>query len=321
MISRSDVVEAFRTMLGREPESDLVIEHFVELSDIAELYRTLLESDEFRQTFPMREMHLPAIALPMHHPKLPPSSLDASRLAGVLEQGIFETKGFEHDAETTTMLSFFDAVQREAGIVGSTGEIGVAHGAFFVPLVLCCRGDEIAVAIDVFDQRELNWDTRGGASSLSEIKKIVVGVAGNDDNVRYIQGDSFFLSPQAVRSATGGSGFRLFSIDGAHSAHHTVNDLKIAGEILDEGGIAFLDDIANWGWPGVITGFARYMLLNDHQRLVPFFLCGNKLLLTTPNHQEYYLRKTIELQSFYDRLPTEDYEIGDFFGFRVLGWP
>jgi hypothetical protein len=318
MISRTDVIDAFRAVLGREPESEQVTEHHLSVSSVAELYRILLESEEFRVSFGAREASLPIIPLPMHHS---PSPVKASRLTTFFEEQEFETKNFDHDGDLIKTLLFFDATQREAGIVGCIGEIGVAAGAFFVPLALCCQEDELAVAIDVFDQVALNWDPSGGISSTSNLKKIIEHVIGNDDQIRYINGDSFFLRSQTIRSVTDGKGFRLFSIDGAHSAHHTVNDLRIVGEIINDGGIVFLDDFANWGWPGVVTGFARYMLLNDHQRLVPFFLYGNKVVLTTPSHQEYFLRKTGELQRLYGRLPDVDYRIADFFGYRVLGWP
>lgn len=246
---------------------------------------------------------------------------ERSRLADFLERGLFEERGFEHDAQVTQTICFLDAVQREIGIQGCTGEIGVASGGVFVPLALCCRPDEYAVAIDIFDQAALNWDPGGGSSSLAEFRRILAGMVGGEERVRYIQGDSFFLRSDVVRAVTDGTGFRLFSIDGAHSAHHTVGDLRLAGELVTRGGIVMLDDIQNWGWPGVITGFARYMLLGDHQRLVPFFLYGNKLLLTTPSHREFYLEKTVELATLYGMsLENDDYRISDFFGYRTMGW-
>lgn len=244
-----------------------------------------------------------------------------SRLAEFFDADILAAKGFDDNDGFTRALCYFDAVQREQGIRGCVGEIGVAGGALFVRLALCCRNDEFAVAVDIFDQPELNWDPEGGTASLAQLKHIISDVIGSDIQVRYIEGDSFFLNSATIRLATGGQGFRLFSIDGAHSVHHTVNDLRLAGEILEAGGIAMLDDIQNWGWPGVITGFARYMLLGDHQRLVPFFLYGNKLLLTTPSHQQLYLDKTVELGAHYGRSrEAGNCRISEFFGFRVMGW-
>lgn len=253
-------------------------------------------------------------------PENTPTHTDKSCLTRFLDEKIFEAKGFQYYEEITRTLCFFDVVQRELGIYGCVGEIGVADGALFVPLALCCRSDEIAVAIDVFDDLDRNWNPSGGQSSLPRLKTIISNCIGDDDQVRYLCGDSFYIGPETLRSVTGGKGFRLFSIDGAHSVHHTVSDLRLAGEVINPGGIVMLDDIKNWGWPGVVDGFARYMLLSDYQRLVPFFLYGNKLMLTTPGNQEFYLAKTVELAKQYGLVAEKSYRISKFFGSHVVGW-
>lgn len=51
MISRWDVIEAYRIMLGRDPESEQVIQGHTNIRTVAELYRALMESDEFREVF------------------------------------------------------------------------------------------------------------------------------------------------------------------------------------------------------------------------------------------------------------------------------
>jgi hypothetical protein len=55
---------------------------------------------------------------------------------------------------------------------------------------------------------------------------------------------------------------------------------------------------------------------------VPFFLFRNKLLLTTPCHQRFYLDATVEYARQVGRpakMP-DGYRISDFFGHRVVGW-
>jgi hypothetical protein len=53
--SRDDVIQAFRLILGREPENDVVIEAHMRVPSIAELRNALLRSDEFAGKF--RTMH------------------------------------------------------------------------------------------------------------------------------------------------------------------------------------------------------------------------------------------------------------------------
>jgi SAM-dependent methyltransferase len=49
MISRSDVIEAYRVVLGRKPESEQVIQHHRAVRGIPELYEALISSEEFRE--------------------------------------------------------------------------------------------------------------------------------------------------------------------------------------------------------------------------------------------------------------------------------
>jgi hypothetical protein len=247
---------------------------------------------------------------------------DSSGLLGrYLDEDIFELRSISYHSDITPTLRYLDFVQRKNDVFGCVGEIGVAQGAFFVQLALCCRSTEIALAIDVFDNLRDNWNPVGGSSSLDLFKDIIASQLNGDVRVSYVLGDSMFLEKDRLLSEIGQQRFRLFSIDGAHSAGHTVNDLKLASEVIAPGGIVFLDDIQNWGWPGVIEGFARYMLLNDHHRLVPFFLYGNKLLLTTPGYHGFYLDKAIEIPRRRGLVtPNVDYRISNFFGYAVLGY-
>jgi 2-polyprenyl-3-methyl-5-hydroxy-6-metoxy-1,4-benzoquinol methylase len=51
MVSRSDVISAYRHILQREPESEAVIAHHTEAASTDELYAALLGSDEFRSFY------------------------------------------------------------------------------------------------------------------------------------------------------------------------------------------------------------------------------------------------------------------------------
>lgn len=53
-VSRSDVIEAYRAILGREPETEQAIQEHMEAATIADLYRGLIESEEFQQNIKTR---------------------------------------------------------------------------------------------------------------------------------------------------------------------------------------------------------------------------------------------------------------------------
>lgn len=51
MLSRSDVIEAYGAVLGREPESEEAIQDHMNAPSVADLYQGLIESEEFRDNF------------------------------------------------------------------------------------------------------------------------------------------------------------------------------------------------------------------------------------------------------------------------------
>jgi hypothetical protein len=233
----------------------------------------------------------------------------------------YEKIGLRPHLNLVPDLVFMDGVMRQAGITGHVAEIGVAGGRLFIPLMLCTREHELAVAIDVFGDRAANYNPAGGTSQREQLHELVRGVYGHLDFLRVVEGDSIRLSAMDVLRTTQGEAFRFFSIDGAHSAHHTVNDLHIAGECLTAGGVVLVDDIQNWGWPGVIEGVSRYFLLNDYTKLAPFCLWRNKLLMTTHSHQTFWLERSVTIANHAGRTRHNvDYRRSNFFGWQVLGW-
>ena len=48
-VSKSDIISAYRLILGREPESDSAVDSHLGASSLAELWQTFLASEEFRQ--------------------------------------------------------------------------------------------------------------------------------------------------------------------------------------------------------------------------------------------------------------------------------
>jgi len=195
------------------------------------------------------------------------------------------------------LLSRIDTIQGESGVKGSVGEIGIHHGKLFILLYLLCRGDERAVAIDLFEQQEKNLD-RSGLGDEEKFRRNLASHAGDDRRLTLIAGDSTALTP--VQLLTAGAGrFRLFSVDGGHTAQIAESDLALVSGVLADGGVLVLDDYFNEEWPGVSEGTNRFFANRranakatvNGSPLIPFAIGGNKLLFTTDRaHADAYVQ-------------------------------
>lgn len=169
------------------------------------------------------------------------------------------------------------AAQIEEEISGHIAEIGVHHGRLFILLALLARPEEVRVAIDLFEQQELNVD-KSGRGDLAQFRENVNRHAGMEGVVIH-GGDSTHLTSDDVIRIAGGP-IRLFSIDGGHTADITLHDLETAEKALSRGGIIILDDCFNERWPDVSTGFHRFFA--SRRQVIPFATGGNKTFLSSP---------------------------------------
>jgi hypothetical protein len=169
-------------------------------------------------------------------------------------------------------------------IVGNVGEIGVHHGKLFLLLHLLRREGERSVAVDLFEQQHLNID-RSGRGDRAVFERNLAMIAGAANDVIIASADSTTLSTDNLLKLGGGP-FRLFSIDGGHTADITENDLTIASEALADGGLLILDDYFNERWPAVSEGTNRF--LSQGPRVQPIGSGHGKTFLTTPAYAELY---------------------------------
>lgn len=199
------------------------------------------------------------------------------------------------EAGAITMIKVLDSAQRSYGVSGAIAEIGVHHGKFFIALNLLQRTTECALAIDVFDDQELNIDNSG----MGDRAKFERNVArwSSDERVIIHQGDSSKLNATTV-CALAKSRIRPFSVDGGHTDTIVVHDMKVAERALCPGGIVIADDMFNQWWPGVATGTFRYM---ENGALQPFALGFNKVFFAMPEDAIVY-RGYIK-RFFEDRYP------------------
>jgi hypothetical protein len=191
-------------------------------------------------------------------------------------------KGWVEPQALDVLRTLSEAQDRE-GIVGAVAEIGVHHGRLFIAMQLLNAPGVPAVAIDVFDNQELNVDESGrGDRGRFETN---VRRWADWDTVVVKQADSAHLTGRDVRELAGGP-VRLFSVDGGHTEDVVHADMQTAEQSLAPGGIVVADDVFNPEWPSVSVGTLRY--LDGGGVLVPFAIGFNKVFFTDGIHAPRY---------------------------------
>jgi hypothetical protein len=187
-------------------------------------------------------------------------------------------------------LKLFADYQQNTKIKGAICEIGVYHGKFFIGMCGILNKSEKAIAIDIFENKNLNI-TRSGEDDgdLNVFKRNLKTFNCLNDNIVIIHSDSMSLNSNDILEILDGDRIRLFSIDGCHSAPHTANDLNIAQETIASGGIIMIDDFYNPHLPGVAEGVHRFFNLSPIIKVKPFAYGDNKLYLTTHSHYQQYI--------------------------------
>jgi hypothetical protein len=168
---------------------------------------------------------------------------------------------------------------------GGCLEIGVHHGKFYILLNSVIEENFKSFALDLFENQNLNID-RSGKGSLEAFRNNLKKYdRHNGSNTRIVMGDStdpkvtsFFSDEKSY--------FRFISIDGGHTAEHTVSDLVLANELISNQGIVILDDILNYHWLGVIEG--AVIFLSQKPTLVPVAIGHNKLIFSKLSYRSFY---------------------------------
>jgi hypothetical protein len=161
-------------------------------------------------------------------------------------------------------------------VPGGALEIGVHHGKFFIALNGLVDAGHKSVALDLFDQQELNIDYSGSASQQHFSNHLSRFDRHKGANVVIKAGDSISISPDSLLKLSG-CPFKLISIDGGHTAEHTISDILLADKVLDPFGFIFVDDILNSHWLGVVDGVTAYLRTNP--RLWPLTVGYNKMIM------------------------------------------
>ena len=226
-----------------------------------------------------------------------------------IKSGIKKVHGWLEQTDVDYILEIVN-YQNQSNIYGSVGEIGVHHGKLFILLNLLTREDEHSFAIDLFDEQKENID-RSGLGDLRIFKSNLDNYATNNQNIEILSMNSLDLDKNFYRE-TSSKKFRLFSIDGGHHYKAVINDLKIAEEVIVEGGVVLLDDLLNPLWIEVVSAYSSYKLKGG--KLVAFAITKDKLYLTnSKKHAEGYQEALINV--FNSKF---NFLVKELFGDKVL---
>ena len=204
----------------------------------------------------------------------------------------YQSEGFQKvegwvDPRILDILKVLHHVQKSLAVRGGVFEIGVHHGRFFIALNgMVEPGEGPSFAVDVFENQELNIDHSGRGNSGKFVENLKRYDRHKGENVQIIKGDSTRLRfSDLSRFRTNPP--KVISIDGGHTAEHTLSDLQFAETIVHDQGVVFLDDILNVHWLGVIDGTTSY--LRNRPILWPVFIGFNKMILAPMSYWSQYM--------------------------------
>ena len=215
------------------------------------------------------------------------SPINRQDFSAYMKDGFGNVQGW-CSSDLCRVAAICSELQATHGVDGGVGEIGVHHGKFLIALALL-KYRQPSVAIDVFDLQNLNVDRsgRGNKEIFLENFKRYAG----DREIHCVTADSMQLTPGKIFEVTGMvSPLSMFSVDGCHTAEHTLNDLLIGEEMVGSGGIIFIDDYYNPNWPGVQEGIAKYFFTRP-VRYVPLCFAFSKLLLVDIAYHDRFLKR------------------------------
>lgn len=190
-------------------------------------------------------------------------------------------------------------LQNERGIAGGVLELGVYRGRYLALLYLCSAAAKRPVlGVDIFagvdDEKRNRKIIDMIRTNIANVSIPLIGQTSEDvashsvgqadpagERLRFIVADTLSLDRSLLREPLGGAA-AFISVDGGHEAKHLVNDLGLSAERLADGGIVAVDDAFNHSTPGAIEGTCHFFEQHNHDRLVSFAHCYNKLFLCRP---------------------------------------
>lgn len=298
MITARDVISAYSLLLGREPESKEVIDEKVDRCRyLDELVQEICGSAEFL----MRKFRTTAAA---SDPYISDEEIEARffvhpepMLINWL-RSLPEIQGMVEPSSAYISAALAQMQARE-GYGGNIAEIGVYHGKYLAGLATTLRPNESAIAVDVFENQDLNADVTGyeelGCNDIHSLTEAAfvrsMATYCPESRVLILKRSSLDITVEDLMPD--GGMVRFFSIDGGHTRDVFLNDLRLAEAALAPHGIVSIDDILNDDWPGIITGAVRYF--DGSTKLRPVAFIRNKLLCAFEPFVDLYREALINI--------------------------
>jgi Methyltransferase domain len=212
-----------------------------------------------------------------------PSAAVSPALRNYLRWKIYSVNGYLKSLDARLIVALA-SWQTGTNITGSLAEIGVHHGKLFFLLALSRQVGEKSLAIDLFEDDEMNASRRcGGRSRAFSAHAASLNVALEATEVQ--KADSLTLTADDILSRVGR--VRIFSVDGGHLYRHVAHDLPLVFSTLVPGGVIVVDDFCNSEWPEVTA--ATYDFVRAQAgKIVPAILTKKKLYLAPPKVASAY---------------------------------
>lgn len=220
-----------------------------------------------------------------YSPVLKSHSNNSAALQSYLQDGYFKVHGFLWN-EATAATILLNNIQREMKVEGDVGEIGIWLGKYFILLALLTNENEQTIGVDSFIHAE-NPELQ--EKSLYEHLKTYVP----HNRTHIIKKDSNQLSPNHFKQLAP-KGFRIFDVDGDHTAPGALYDLQMISQVMAPGGIMILDDFFNPTCPGVTDAYYQFQASPQGQKFRPFAYIANKLMLTQNEFADTYYSKLFQ---------------------------
>jgi hypothetical protein len=180
-------------------------------------------------------------------------------------------------------------------ICGPLLEIGVYKGKYFSVLLRSAirTGDNI-LGIDTF-----------GLASLDSVQRTFASTrVAHDRQISFWRRPSTSCTAGEIKAALGGRP-RFISIDGSHDVPDVFWDMRLAEELLGDGGVVALDDFLSPVTMGVNE--AVFAFFAQPRRFVPFAFIENKLFLSAREWSAQY-RQMLEAKAMNDDIEQHSTE-------------
>ena len=140
--------------------------------------------------------------------------------------------------------------QSIGGITGDLLEIGSYHGRSTAVIARCVRSNERLIVCDTFEQPA--EEIYPNPSSPEGLRRTLARMAPDlvHVDIRASRSDELDLD---------GVGLRFAHIDGGHSFHVTLHDLRLTASHLAPGGIIAVDDYQHPDWQDVTTAVDAFI--------------------------------------------------------------